>query len=64
VAAALTKKATPHTLRHTFASIKTQRGVSLRQVQEWLGHRNLSTTQLYTHLDRIDAYRAMEATSL
>lgn len=64
VHADLSKKATPHTLRHTFASIKVQRGVSLRQVQEWLGHKNLNTTQLYTHLDRQDAHKAMEATSL
>ncbi len=64
VAAALPKKATPHTLRHTFASIKLQRGVNVRQVQEWLGHKNLNTTQLYTHLNRADAHKAQEATSL
>ena len=54
----------PHTLGHTFASMKVQRGVSLRQVQEWLGHKNLNTTQLYTHPDRVDAHKAVEATSL
>ena len=64
IAAALTKKATPHSLRHTFASYKAQRGVPLRQVQEWLGHKNQNTTQIYLHLDRQDAHKAMEATSL
>ncbi|MGE0539184.1 MAG: tyrosine-type recombinase/integrase [Dehalococcoidia bacterium] len=62
--AGLTKKATPHTLRHTFASYKARRGVPLRQVQEWLGHKNIATTQIYVHLDRQDAQKAMEATSL
>ncbi len=50
VAAALPKKATPHTLRHTFASIKLQRGVNVRQVQEWLGHKNIQHTTRYTEL--------------
>ena len=62
--AGLTKKASPHTLRHTFASHKARRGVPLRQVQAWLGHKNLNTTQIYVHLDRQDAQKAMEATSL
>jgi integrase/recombinase XerC len=63
-AAALTKKASPHSLRHTFASYKATKGVPLRQVQEWLGHKSLATTQIYLHLDRRDAKKAMEATSL
>ena len=62
--AGLTKHTSPHTLRHTFASHKARRGVPLRQVQEWLGHKNLNTTQIYVHLDRQDAQKAMEATSL
>jgi integrase/recombinase XerC len=62
--AGLTKNATPHTLRHTFASAKSRRGVPLRQVQEWLGHRSIATTQRYVHLDRQDAQKLMEATSL
>lgn len=64
VGAALTKPATPHSLRHTFASYKVENGVSLKQVQEWLGHKNLNTTQLYVHLSRQSARKAMEQTSL
>lgn len=43
---------TPHTLRHTFALDLVDRGVELRDVQELLGHANLSTTQVYRHLRR------------
>ena len=53
-----------HKLRHTAATLMLQNGVDVRTLQEVLGHENLNTTQIYTHVDNAELRMAASATPL
>ena len=62
--AGVRKDVTPHVLRHTFASHKADEGINAYQLQVWLGHASVATTQIYVSLSKANSRQLMEKTSL
>ncbi len=59
--AGITKRISPHTLRHSFATHLLTGGADIRQVQEMLGHESVTTTEIYTHLDTTHLRESLES---
>jgi site-specific recombinase XerD len=60
-ASGIQKAATPHTLRHSYATHLLEEGVSIRLISQYLGHSSLDTTLIYTHLTAVSEGKALEA---
>jgi len=57
----IAKAATPHTLRHSYATHLLEEGVSIRLISQYLGHASLEVTLIYTHLSAVSEGQAVEA---
>ena len=57
-----TENLKPHNLRHSFAVVKLEKGISINAMQEFLGHSNITTTQIYTRLNNDSLSDAMAKT--